>query len=339
MAGAVACDGAVRWSSGFGSADVARGVPATPETKGFVNRERFQAMKPGAVLINTSRGDVVREPALIEALESGTLGGAGLDVFAEEPLPQDSRWRTLDNVTTSPHRAGYTVEAHLRNGDAMVDEVGRWLRGEPLHLLPGGVERLRGQRQQPHPTLGAQRPARHGGLQQRPPDDHQAERDQEHEEGANSQQPGSGVHHIADRLQPALHHPADLQRTSRAEPNHPRRTHRDDGSDTRSAPGQASGAPTARIEKMSTRAPRRKGGLTSGSVAPILRLTGYQIGYGMGYDGGYRMGYDVGYHVGYKMGHPRRCTVCGTACSSIRRVRVFRRAHGRGCHAASVAVW
>ena len=60
-------------------------VPSTPETKGLMNRERFQAMKAGAVLINTARGDIVREPALIEALEEGHLGGAGLDVFANEP--------------------------------------------------------------------------------------------------------------------------------------------------------------------------------------------------------------------------------------------------------------
>jgi len=60
-------------------------VPSTPETKGLMNRERFTVMKEGALFVNTARGDIVREPALLEALASGRLAGAGLDVFAEEP--------------------------------------------------------------------------------------------------------------------------------------------------------------------------------------------------------------------------------------------------------------
>jgi len=79
------------------------------ESKGLLSTERLSAMKPGTVLINTSRGEIIDEPALIEALQSGHIAGAGLDVFAQEPLPEDSVLRTLNNVILTPH-IGWTVE-------------------------------------------------------------------------------------------------------------------------------------------------------------------------------------------------------------------------------------
>jgi D-3-phosphoglycerate dehydrogenase / 2-oxoglutarate reductase len=83
----------------------------TDETKGFVSRTRIAAMKPGVILINTARGALVDEEAMIEALRSGHIRHAGLDVFALEPLPAGQVLTTLENVTLSAHSAYRTPEA------------------------------------------------------------------------------------------------------------------------------------------------------------------------------------------------------------------------------------
>jgi phosphoglycerate dehydrogenase-like enzyme len=79
------------------------------ESTGLLNKEKLEKMKPGSILINTSRGAIVDENALVEVLTNGPLGGAGLDVFTEEPLAIDSPLRRLDNVILTPH-IGWTVE-------------------------------------------------------------------------------------------------------------------------------------------------------------------------------------------------------------------------------------
>ena len=83
----------------------------TDETKGLVSRERIGAMKPGVILVNTARGALVDEEAMIEALRSGHIRHAGLDVFAIEPMPADHVLTTLENVTLSAHSAFRTPEA------------------------------------------------------------------------------------------------------------------------------------------------------------------------------------------------------------------------------------
>ncbi|MGB9859581.1 MAG: hydroxyacid dehydrogenase [Moorellaceae bacterium] len=89
-------------------------TPLTPETKGLVNAARIFMMKPTAFLINFSRGEVVDEQALYEALKRGTIAGAALDVFQEEPPPRHHPLFELDNVLLSPHSAALTQECVVR---------------------------------------------------------------------------------------------------------------------------------------------------------------------------------------------------------------------------------
>jgi phosphoglycerate dehydrogenase-like enzyme len=88
-------------------------LPLTPQTRGFVDRGALDAVKPGAVFVNVGRGHVVDEAALVDALRTGRLLGAALDVFAEEPLPSDSPFWGFDNVLITPHVAG-TTPAYMR---------------------------------------------------------------------------------------------------------------------------------------------------------------------------------------------------------------------------------
>lgn len=101
-------------------------VPATPETYHLINREKLSLMKKTAVLINCSRGGVVDEAALYEALVQGVISGAGLDVFEEEPVKRENPLYTLENVIVTPHNAALTYEAMDQMGlDAArgIDEV------------------------------------------------------------------------------------------------------------------------------------------------------------------------------------------------------------------------
>jgi D-3-phosphoglycerate dehydrogenase len=95
-------------------------VDLRPESRHLLNASRFGLMKPSAVVINTSRGEVIDEDALIAALQSGALGGAALDVFAIEPLPVDSPLRTLPNVYLAPHNAnGSQAAAAVAHDEAI----------------------------------------------------------------------------------------------------------------------------------------------------------------------------------------------------------------------------
>jgi len=107
-------------------------VPLTPETEGMVGREELKAMKGSAYLVNISRGRVVDEEALIEALKEGWIGGAGLDVFAQEPLPQESELWGLDNVILSPHVSANTPHYQERFTELFCENLRRYLAGEEL---------------------------------------------------------------------------------------------------------------------------------------------------------------------------------------------------------------
>ncbi|MDZ7668900.1 MAG: 2-hydroxyacid dehydrogenase [Gammaproteobacteria bacterium] len=107
-------------------------VPLTDETERLLDRPRFAAMKPGAVLINTARGGLVDEDALLEALESGRLSGAGLDVFATEPLPPDHPLLQRRDVVLSPHVAWLTGETLARSLAVAVENCRRLAAAQPL---------------------------------------------------------------------------------------------------------------------------------------------------------------------------------------------------------------
>ncbi|HEX7322918.1 MAG TPA: 2-hydroxyacid dehydrogenase [Mycobacterium sp.] len=117
----------------LGNADViSLHVPLTPDTDGLLGPEALSRVKHGAVLVNTSRGQVVDEAALIQALGDGRLAAAGLDVFAVEPIPADSPLLNLDNVVLTPHVTWYTADTMRRYLAAAIDNCRRLRDGQPL---------------------------------------------------------------------------------------------------------------------------------------------------------------------------------------------------------------
>jgi phosphoglycerate dehydrogenase-like enzyme len=111
---------------------VACALPLTPDTKDLFDAERFAAFKKGARFINVGRGELVSEPALIAALQSGHIAGAGLDVFATEPLPEDSPLWDFDNVIITPHSSGSSSSSGLRAEKIFVENLRRYINGEAM---------------------------------------------------------------------------------------------------------------------------------------------------------------------------------------------------------------
>jgi len=108
---------------------------ATPETRHFLSRERLALLKPGAVLVNTARGSLVDEVALVESLREKRLVGAGLDVFETEPLPSGHPLTALPNVLLTPHAGGMTPEV-IQTGLAMaVENIENFLQGTPTRVV------------------------------------------------------------------------------------------------------------------------------------------------------------------------------------------------------------
>ena len=112
-------------------------VPLTDVSRHSIGRAEFDLMKPTAILVNTARGPIVDTDALVEALAAGRLGGAGLDVFEEAPLPSDHPLRTFDNVVLTPHSAAYTEEALAEVRKRPLEDALRVLGGEaPRNPVP-----------------------------------------------------------------------------------------------------------------------------------------------------------------------------------------------------------
>ncbi|RDL44521.1 3-phosphoglycerate dehydrogenase [Marinomonas piezotolerans] len=111
-------------------------APSTPSTRHMMNDETFAKMKPGAIIVNTSRGPLIDQAALLRALKSGHLGGAGLDVFEVEPLPEADELRQLSNVILSPHVSGMDRMAEKLVTNRCISNILAWLHGNPSDLVP-----------------------------------------------------------------------------------------------------------------------------------------------------------------------------------------------------------
>jgi len=107
-------------------------VPLTPATHHLIDARRIARLRPGTFVYNISRGPVIDEAALIDALRAGKIAGAGLDVFEEEPLPETSPLWDLENVILTPHVAGVTPLYYQRTAALFADNLDRFLAGQPL---------------------------------------------------------------------------------------------------------------------------------------------------------------------------------------------------------------
>lgn len=104
-------------------------VPRTSATRGLIGRRELAVMRPGAIVVNTSRGEVIDEAALLDALQGHRLGGAGLDVFSQEPLPVGHPLTQIDNVVLSGHAASFTALAAQRTAEFVVENLREAARG------------------------------------------------------------------------------------------------------------------------------------------------------------------------------------------------------------------
>ena len=111
--------------------------PLTESTKHMINRETLSLMKPSAFIINTSRGALIDEAALIEALENGTIAGAGLDVQETEPPEETNPLYTMDQVLLTPHMGWKGLETRQRLVSILADNIKQFMEGNPINVVSG----------------------------------------------------------------------------------------------------------------------------------------------------------------------------------------------------------
>ena len=111
--------------------------PLTESTKHMINKESLSLMKPSAFIINTSRGALIDETALIEALENGTIAGAGLDVQETEPPEEASPLYTMDHVLLTPHMGWKGLETRQRLVSILADNIKQFMEGNPINVVSG----------------------------------------------------------------------------------------------------------------------------------------------------------------------------------------------------------
>ncbi|QND70117.1 D-2-hydroxyacid dehydrogenase family protein [Tardiphaga robiniae] len=120
----------------FATADVITiHLVLSDRSRGLVSRADLARMKPTAYLINTARGPIIDEAALLETLQAGKIAGAGVDTYSHEPLPLDSPLRKLDNVVITPHLGYVTAENYKRIYAEMIEGIGGWLNSAPVRKL------------------------------------------------------------------------------------------------------------------------------------------------------------------------------------------------------------
>jgi phosphoglycerate dehydrogenase-like enzyme len=112
-------------------------IPSNKDTKSMINKSNLMKMKKTAFLFNCSRGAVIDEKDLIEALKNKTIAGAGLDVFDTEPLPLNNKLTKMENVALTPHTAFWTNEAIERLNEICVDNIKNYLNGKPSNVVNG----------------------------------------------------------------------------------------------------------------------------------------------------------------------------------------------------------
>ncbi|MBW2412636.1 MAG: D-2-hydroxyacid dehydrogenase family protein, partial [Deltaproteobacteria bacterium] len=104
-------------------------------TRGLIGAHEIGLMKPSAYIVNTSRGPIIQETALIEALEKGSIAGAGLDVYDQEPLSSDHPYVSLPNTVLTPHVGYVTKESFKTYFSQALEDVTAWLEGRPVRVL------------------------------------------------------------------------------------------------------------------------------------------------------------------------------------------------------------
>tara|TARA_Y100001934_G_scaffold230420_2_gene278028 strand:+ start:2391 stop:3296 length:906 start_codon:yes stop_codon:yes gene_type:complete len=104
-------------------------------TRGLIGADELDRMKSSAFLVNTSRGPIVQEPALIHAIENNVIAGVGLDVYDTEPLPSEHPYRRLPNVVLTPHIGYVTEESYRTFYGGIVEDLEAWLAGDPIRIL------------------------------------------------------------------------------------------------------------------------------------------------------------------------------------------------------------
>jgi D-3-phosphoglycerate dehydrogenase len=114
-------------------------VSLAPETRGLVDAAILAELPRGAIVIDASRGGVVDQMALLDAVEAGSLRGAAIDVFEREPLPADSQLRRSDRILLSSHAAATTSQAMARIFSLVTDNVRRAVAGEPVRSVVNGL--------------------------------------------------------------------------------------------------------------------------------------------------------------------------------------------------------
>lgn len=120
----------------FSSSDVVSlHCPLTPDTQGLIDANRLAQMKPSALLLNTSRGPLIQEHALADALNAGTIAGAGLDVLSREPPMADNPLQTARNCIITPHVAWATRAARVRLLDTVAENIRAFQEGRPIHVV------------------------------------------------------------------------------------------------------------------------------------------------------------------------------------------------------------
>ena len=110
-------------------------TPLSEQTRGLIGAPQLALMKPTAIIVNVGRGGIIDEAALVEAVESGRLAGAGLDTTAREPLPPDDPLLKVDNIVVTPHYAGGSRDSRVRGRQYVYDNIARYFRGETPERL------------------------------------------------------------------------------------------------------------------------------------------------------------------------------------------------------------